>query len=87
MKMMTCKEASRLISEGQDRPIKRMERWGLRVHLWMCDNCRHFERHIRFLRQALKLLGQQTEAGTHGPDLPPEAKDRIREVLQDSNRS
>jgi hypothetical protein len=27
------------------------------------------------------------ETGSQGPDLPPEAKDRIREVLQDKDRS
>ncbi len=85
--MMTCKEASRLISEGQERPMKLMERWGLRIHLWICDNCRRFERQVRFLRQALHLLGQQLETGTQGPDLPPMAKDRIRQVLQQQDRS
>jgi hypothetical protein len=85
--MMTCKEASRLISEGQERPLKPRERWGLRFHLWICDNCRHFERHIRFLRKALRLMGEQLEAGSQGPDLTPKAKDRIRKVLQDKDRS
>jgi hypothetical protein len=87
MKMLTCKQASHLISEGQERPMTRKERWSLRVHLWMCDNCRRFERHIRFLRKALRLMGKQLESGAQGPDLPPEAKDRIRQVLQDQDRS
>ncbi len=85
--MLTCKDASRLISEGQERPMKRMEHWGLRIHLWMCDNCRRFERQIQFLRKALRILGQRLETGSQGPDLPPEAKDRIRQVLQDRDRS
>lgn len=85
--MMTCKEASRLISEGQERPLKRMEYWGLRIHLWMCDNCRQFERQILFLRKALNKLGRQLEAGSHGPDLTSEAKDRIRVVLQEQSRT
>ncbi len=67
--------------------MKLMERWGLRLHLWMCDNCRRFERHIRFLRKALQMLGEQLETGSQGPDLPPDAKDRIRKVLQDKDRS
>lgn len=85
--MMTCKEASRLISEGQERPMSLMERWGLRIHLWMCDNCRKFERHIEFLRKALHLMREQLGTGSQGPDLPPEAKDRIRSVLQDRDQS
>jgi hypothetical protein len=86
MKMMTCKEASRLISEGQERPLKLMEYWGLRFHLWMCDNCRRFERQMEFLRTALRLMGERLETWSQGPDLPLEAKDRIREVLQERDR-
>ncbi len=87
MKMMTCKEASQLISEGQERPMKLMERWGLRIHLWICDNCRRFERQVRFLRQALHQLGEKLETGSQGPNLPLEAKDRIRKELRQQDRS
>ncbi len=67
--------------------MKRMEHWGLRLHLWMCDNCRRFERQIRFLRRALHLMGKQLETGSQGPDLPPEAKDRIRHILLEQDRT
>lgn len=85
--MMTCKDVSHLISESQERPLKRMEYWGLRIHLWMCDNCRRFERQMRFIRKALRLLGKQIETGFHGPYLTSDAKDRIRVVLQQQDRS
>jgi hypothetical protein len=85
--MMTCKEATRLISEGQERPMSLMERWGLRIHLWMCDNCRKFDRQIAFLRKALRLLGEKLETGSQGPDLPSEAKERIRQVLREKDHS
>lgn len=64
-----------------------MERWGLKIHLWMCDNCRKFERHIEFLRKALRLMGKQLETGSQGPDLPSEAKERIRQVLRGKHYS
>lgn len=79
--MMTCKEASRLISEGMEHPLGRMERWGLRFHLWICDNCRRFERQVRFLRKLLHMLGDRAETGVPGPNLAPESKDRIRQAL------
>lgn len=75
---MTCKEASRLISESQERPLGFRERWGLRLHLWACDACRNFMRQVALLRQALRELGRRTEAGT---DLSPEARERIRQAL------
>jgi hypothetical protein len=79
--MLTCKDASRLISEGQDRPLRLRERWGLRLHLWICDNCRRFERQIHVLRRALHKLAQDAESDARGPDLSPEARERILTAL------
>jgi hypothetical protein len=80
-KMLTCKDASRLISEGQERHLRLRERWGLRLHLWLCVNCRRFERQIHLLRRAVRRLAQQAEANMQGPDLSPEARERILTAL------
>lgn len=85
--MMTCKDASRLISEGQERPLGRMERWGLRFHLWICGNCRRFERQMWFLHKVLHSLDRRVETDSQGPGLTLEAKDRIRRALLDQDRS
>ena len=79
--MLTCKDASHLISERQERPLGIRERWGLRLHLWLCVNCRRFERQLALLREALRLLGQRAEADVASADLPPEARERIRKAL------
>lgn len=81
MKMLNCKDASHLISEREERPLGFRERWGLRLHLWMCISCRRFERQLALMRQALRKLGQRTEADAAGTDLPPEARERIRKAL------
>ena len=80
-KMLTCKDASRLISEGQERHLRLRERWGLRLHLWLCVNCRRFVRQIRLLRRALRKLARRAETDTQGPDLSPEARERILTAL------
>jgi hypothetical protein len=79
--MLTCKDASRLVSEGQERSLHLRERWGLRLHLWICVNCRRFERQVRLLRRALRRLARHVQTGTQGPDLSPEARERIRAAL------
>lgn len=79
--MLSCKDASRLISEAQDRQLGRRERWGLRLHLWLCTSCARFERQILLMRKALRMLNQRAEAGELGPDLSPEARERIRKAL------
>lgn len=79
--MLTCRQASQLVSESQERALGRRERWGLRLHLWMCVSCRRFERQIRLLRRALRRLARLDESEAQGPDLTPEARERIRKTL------
>ncbi|MFA5082746.1 MAG: hypothetical protein WC474_09395 [Hydrogenophilaceae bacterium] len=82
--MLTCKDASHLISERQERPLGLRERLGLRLHLWLCDGCRNFERQLALMRQALRNLGRAADAG--GADLTPEARERIRKTLAERGK-
>ena len=50
----TCKEVSVLLSQARDRPLSRGEKFGLRIHLLMCEGCRNFGRQIDFIRAAMK---------------------------------
>ena len=52
--MKTCKEAHRLVIEGQDRSLPFFERMSIRMHLLMCGACRRFETQMEFLRQAVR---------------------------------
>ena len=79
--MLSCKEASHLVSESQERALGWRERWGLRLHLWMCISCAQFEGQIRLLRKALRILNQGAETDMVGVDMPPEVHERIRKAL------
>lgn len=59
---LTCKEASRLISDGMDRRLSVPERIKLRLHVRICDACTRFTSQVAFLRRALKAFP--------GPDDP-----------------
>ena len=59
---LTCKEASRLISDGMDRRLSVPERIKLRLHVRICDSCTRFTSQVAFLRRALKAFP--------GPDDP-----------------
>lgn len=50
--MLSCKEATELISQGMDRRLSLAERMGLRLHLLICRGCRATEEHLDFLRRA-----------------------------------
>lgn len=79
--MLTCKEASHLVSESQERALDWRERWGLRLHSWMCASCARFEEQIHLLRKALRILNRRAETDMIGVDMPPEVRERIRKAL------
>jgi hypothetical protein len=56
MKKLSCREATRLVSQGLDRRLGLGERVALRLHLALCDGCTHFKRQMDFLRRALRGL-------------------------------
>lgn len=51
---LSCKEASKLISERMDRSLSISERIRLRLHVGICDACTRFTSQVKFLRRALK---------------------------------
>ncbi len=59
--MLSCKETSRLLSQGEDRNLGFGERVALRVHLAICDRCRNVRAQLRFLRLAVKNLSRDGE--------------------------
>ena len=50
---LRCREASRLLSEAEDRQLGLSERVTLRLHLGLCDACTQFSKQLGFLRRAL----------------------------------
>lgn len=56
MKMLSCKEATRLVSQGLDRELAFGERIALRVHLAICAGCRNVNQQLSFLRRAVSSL-------------------------------
>lgn len=79
--MLTCKDTSRLVSEGLDRNLSLGEKIGLRLHLWMCDSCRNFKQQMDYLRQALRRGWAHGDLPAEKP-LSLEAKERIRQALK-----
>jgi hypothetical protein len=74
--MMTCKEASQLVSQSLDRRLSLSERLGLRLHLLVCDACTTFARQMRFLRVVASTLATDV-----AQTLPADARERIQRAL------
>ena len=59
MTLISCKETTRLVSQGLDRELAFGERMALRVHLAICLGCRRAGRQMQFLRQAVQQLSER----------------------------
>jgi len=59
MKLLSCKETTRLVSQGLDRELAFGERVALRVHFAYCVGCRRANRQMHFLRQAVRQLPER----------------------------
>lgn len=53
--MLTCREATQLLSEKQDRILNFKEMSALQFHVLMCSSCRRFGKQMK----SLSLLSKQ----------------------------
>lgn len=56
--MLNCKEATRLISESQERKLSLLEKMPLKFHVMMCAGCKNFSQQIPFLSQAMRAFAK-----------------------------
>ena len=61
MKLLSCRETTRLVSQGLDRELAFGERVTLRVHFVYCLGCRRASRQMAFLRRAVRALAEPRE--------------------------
>ena len=58
--ILSCKEVTRLVSQGMDRDLGFAERVRLRVHLAICDGCTNFKDQMKSLREAMARLAERS---------------------------
>ncbi|MBC7946217.1 MAG: zf-HC2 domain-containing protein [Burkholderiales bacterium] len=60
---MSCKDATRLMSQSLDTELSLPKRFALRLHLAICTSCRHFRAQMSFIRHACRhFSGRDDEA-------------------------
>ena len=79
--MLTCKQASQLISQSLDKKLNWQERFALRLHLFICKYCLRFSQQLNTLRVALKRVSEAVENDTN-ITLPSETKARIAKSIE-----
>lgn len=64
--MLSCRDATRLMSEAQDRKLGLAERLQLDMHLAMCKGCRNFNEQMAFLRRACRAWAERHQRAGEG---------------------
>lgn len=91
--MISCKRATEMMSRALEEPLSVEEEQALKVHNFICEFCRQFERQIALFRGVLKRFGSSASGSTaaESADQPAEtdccmsqaAKERVKEALKD----
>ena len=79
--MLTCKQASQIISQSLDRNLSWQERLTLRLHLFICKYCKRFSQQLFTLRVALKRMNETVENDTN-ITMSSDIKARIAKSMQ-----
>ena len=81
--MISCKEATRLLSEQQERNLTLAETMGLKVRLMMCKATRLYAKQTEDLHQTFGRCHIQLEKPSQNPEnkLSEDACQRIKKVL------
>ena len=82
---LSCKQASRLLSEQLDHPLSLWQRIRLKIHLAACTNCLFFGRQIRALKH---LIGLHTDSENLSPTdatLSDEVREQIKKCLDEES--
>ncbi|NDP38498.1 MAG: zf-HC2 domain-containing protein [Rhodoferax sp.] len=51
---MSCMQATRLISEAQERDLSLPEKLSVKVHVMICTGCKNFSLQVPFIGQAMR---------------------------------
>ena len=79
--MLTCKQASQIISQSLDNPLSWSDRMKLKFHLFICDACTRFNQQLRLIKNAVQRMKLETDDTIQ---LTVDAKARINQAI-DSN--
>jgi hypothetical protein len=68
--MLTCKDATQLISRSMDASLPIVQRIRLRLHLLICEWCARYERQLFLIRETLRHFDAAGDRPEGGPAKP-----------------
>lgn len=79
--MLKCKDISQLVSRSLDSKLSLRERFGLKMHLFICKNCMRFSQQLQKLNVSIANMQKSVENDTN-IKLPLKAKNKIIKSLE-----
>ncbi len=79
--MLSCKQASHIISQSLDRPLTMRERFALKLHLLICKYCKRFSQQIQTIGVAVIRMVDSVENDST-IEMPSVAKKRIADMVE-----
>ncbi len=86
---LSCREASRLISDALDRELTRRERWSLRLHMLLCTACKRFAQQASTIRMAIAKMPDHVRQGCFeaAAGLTADRKTQIKRLLAQAGQA
>ena len=63
---MNCRQATRLLSDAQERELSLMDRAALKIHVLMCSGCRNFSHQMGTLRNMIRTYAKGAKDASPG---------------------
>jgi len=80
--MLTCKQVSKALAEGDYNDLPPRKRFLLRLHVTLCFICHGFNRNIMRFQDMIRVFRGKEDSLPFGPTLPEAARQRIREEME-----
>ncbi len=80
--MMTCKQISKALADGDYRDLSPMRLFLLRLHVGMCFLCHGFNRDIMLFQDTARAFREHEDDIAPETNLPEDARERMREALR-----
>ena len=81
--MLSCREATRLLSASLDSPLPRLQRLRLSLHVLACAACRRFQEQLQQLQDMSAAFSERIDAGPADARLSEEARAWMLRALED----
>jgi len=84
--MITCKEATFLISKEQQDKLSFAEKMQLKFHLLMCKYCRRFADQMNFMTKAIRKMKERVDEKGVDITMSEEQKQRLSKKLSEAKK-